>query len=393
VLGSIAGAGYVVQVLDRLPALMHLLDLGVYRTAGERVWHGVSVYDTPLLGNIRGQWEFVYTPFAALLFVPLAPLHGAAFTWVGALGDYAMLTVGVWAALSLLRLRRDARLVLVSLPVAALLMWCEPIRETMAFGQVNILLMTLVLLDVALPDSSKVKGVLIGVAAGIKLTPAFFLLYLLATRRYRAAITAAAAFVATVAVGFAFLWRDSVTFWSGAFADPARVGVPENPSNESLRGFLARAAGVTGGMQIVWLALAAVTAVGCLLLARRLAVRGEELVAVTVCGLGMTVVSPYSWVHHWVWLGALLICLGNLALRGSVAGWVGLVGAALVGSGGVLQLLGFAAATVLDFKPAGLGWFFLNGYLWLTFAVFAAVALYYRTPRDAAALPTDASNR
>ncbi|MDQ0380256.1 glycosyltransferase 87 family protein [Amycolatopsis thermophila] len=380
VLGAVAGFVYVRQVLAQLPVLMHLLDLGVYQIAGERVLDGVSVYDTPLLGNVRGEWEFVYTPFAALLFAPLAPLHGDVFTWVGALGDYAMLAVGVWAALSLLRFRRDVRLVLFSLPVAALLMWCEPIRETMAFGQVNILLMTLVLVDVALPDSSKVKGALIGIAAGIKLTPAFFVLYLVVTRRYRAAIVSVVALVATVAIGFAFLWHDSVTFWSGAFADPTRVGVPENPSNESLRGFFARATGVTGGMQIVWLLAAAATAVVCLLLARRLAARGEELVAVTLCGLGMTAVSPYSWVHHWVWLAMLLICLANLAFRGSVWGWIGLVGAGLVTSGGVLELLGFQAGTVLNFKPAGLEWFFLNGYLWLTFAVFVAVALYYRAP-------------
>ncbi|GAB3577216.1 hypothetical protein GCM10027445_42550 [Amycolatopsis endophytica] len=388
-LGAVAGFFYVKQVLAQLPVLMHLLDLGVYRIAGERVLHGVSVYDTPLLGNVRGEWEFVYTPFSALLFTPLAPLKGDSFTWVGALGDYAMLVVGVWAALSLLRFRRDLRLVLFSLPVAALLMWCEPIRETMAFGQVNILLMTLVLLDVALPDSSKVKGVLIGIAAGIKLTPAFFVLYLLVTRRYRAAIVSGVAFVVTVAVGFAFLWHDSATFWSGAFFDPTRVGVPENPSNESLRGFFARTIDVTGGMQIVWALAAVATAVVCLLLARRLAARGEELIAVTLCGMGMTAVSPYSWVHHWVWLAMLLLCLGNLALRGSVLGWIGLLGAGLVTSGGVLELLGFDAGTVLDFKPAGLEWLFQNGYLWLTYAVFLAVALYYRTPKDPAALPAD----
>ncbi len=388
VLGAVAGFWYVREVLTHLPALLHLLDLGVYRIAGERVLGGVSVYDTPLLGNIRGHWEFVYTPFAALLFTPLAPLKGELFTWVGALGDYAMLAVGVWAALSLLRFRRDLRLVLVSLAVAALLMWCEPVRETMAFGQINILLMTLVLLDLALPDSSKVKGALIGIAAGIKLTPAFFVLYLLVTRRYRAAIVAAGTFVVTVAAGFAFLWRDSVTFWSGAFMDPTRVGVPENPANESLRGFFARATGVTGGMQLVWLLAAAATAVVCLLLARRLAARGEELVAATLCGLATTAVSPYSWVHHWVWLAMLLICLANVALRGSVLGWIGLAGAALITSGGVLPLIGFEADTVLGFQPAGLTWLFQNAYLWLTFAVFVAVALYYRTPKDPAALPT-----
>ncbi|NIH88224.1 glycosyltransferase 87 family protein [Amycolatopsis granulosa] len=389
VLGGVSGFWYVREVLANLPALLHLLDLGVYQIAGQRVLHGVSVYDTPLLGHVRGVWEFVYTPFAALLFVPLAPLTGAGFRWVGALADYAMLVVGVWAALSLLRLRRDVRLVLFSLPVAAVLMWCEPVRETMAFGQVNILLMTLVLLDVALPDSSKVKGALIGIATGIKLTPAFFVLYLLVTRRYRAAAVAGGAFAATVAIGFAVLRHDSVTFWSGAFADPARVGVPENPSNESLRGFFARTTGLAGGMQIGWLLAAVVTAVVCLLLVRRLSARGEELAAVTLCGLAMTAVSPYSWVHHWVWLAMLLIWLADRAFRGSVPAWVALVGALLVTSGGVLPLAGLRENSVLELTAAGVRWLCQNAYLWLTFGVFLAVALGYR----AAARTDSASSR
>ncbi|WP_433200740.1 glycosyltransferase 87 family protein [Nocardia sp. CA-107356] len=380
VLGAAAGICYLGQVLHTPQVMMHLMDLGVYQIAGNRVVDGVSVYDTPLLGHTRGVWEFVYTPFAALLFVPLVDLHGELYTYVGAFGNFAMLTGSVWAALSMLGYRRDRRLVLLGPPIAGLLMWCEPVRETMAFGQINILLLLLVLADMALPDSSRWKGVLTGIAAGIKLTPAFFVIYLLVTRRYRAAVTAIGACAATVLIGFAALPKDSLTYWSGAFVDPTRVGVPENPRNESLRGLLARTIGVDGAHQLLWLVAASAIAAVCLLLARRLSLTGRELPAVVLCGLTTTAVSPYSWVHHWVWLAPLLVYLADLALRrGGVAAPLGLLVALAAASGGLIAVLDPTVVSIFDY-PSGnhLTVFFHNGYVWLTLALFGAAAVWLR---------------
>ncbi|WAL67659.1 glycosyltransferase 87 family protein [Amycolatopsis cynarae] len=380
VLGAVAAGGYLAAVLADPETLMHLKDLGVYQIAGNRVLDGVSVYDTPLLGHTRGVWEFVYTPFAALLFVPLAKLNVPLIVYVGGIGNFLILAVAAWAALALLGYRRDLRLAVFSLPVAALLLWCEPIRQTMAFGQVNILLMTLVLVDLALPDSFRGKGALIGIAAGIKLTPAFFVLYLLFSKRYRAALTSVISLAVTLLIGFLVLPHDSKTFWSGAFADPARVGVPQDPSNESLRGMFARTIGVTGGQQLLWLVVAGAIALACLLLARRLSSGGHELLAVTLCGLTTTAVSPYSWVHHWVWLAALLICLLDASLRRwAVSAWVGLALTFAVASGGVLLLLGSDESSILtipwDHQEVN-----RNAYLWLTIVALAVVALRLKKP-------------
>ncbi|WP_327119873.1 glycosyltransferase 87 family protein [Nocardia sp. NBC_01730] len=380
VLGTAAGGYYVKQVLDMPQMMMHLSDLSVYQIAGNRVADGISVYDTPLLGYTRGVWEFVYTPFAALLFVPLGELQGVLYTFVGAFGNFAMLTASVWAALTILGYRRDMRLALAGLSIAGVLLWCEPVRQTMAFGQINILLLLLVLADMALPDSSRWKGVLTGIAAGIKLTPAFFVIYLLVSGRYRAAASAIDAFAATVLIGFLAMRKDSLTFWSGAFADPTRVGVPENPSNESLRGMVARTVGVDGSRQLLWLAGAVAIATACLFLARRLSLTGHELPAVVLCGLTTTAVSPYSWVHHWVWLAPLLIYLTDLALRrrGVVAG-IGLTAAVVVTSGGVLAFFGRTVGTILDYGSHGnLEVFYRNAYIWLTLALFGAAAVYLR---------------
>ncbi|MQY27510.1 glycosyltransferase 87 family protein [Nocardia aurantia] len=392
-----AGGYYLDQVLTSPQTMMHLVDLGTYQIAGQRVVDGISVYDSPLRGHTRGVFEFVYTPFAALLFVPLVAMHGLVFTWIGGLLNFAMLVGSAWAALSLLGYRRDLRLLATGPLIAALLLWIEPIRSTMAFGQVNILLLLLVLVDLALPDSSRWKGALTGVAAAVKLTPVFFVLYLLATRRYRAAATAVGAIVVTVVVGAIAMWHDSLTFWGGAFADPERVGVPQNSQNESLRGMIARAVGAGTALQALWLLGAAAVTVACLMLARRLWATGRELPAVVLCGLTSTVVSPFSWTHHWVWLAPLLICLADLAIRrpGVVtAGSLAVV--AVVVSDGVMKLVGLHIDNVfgLPNRPP-FAVLDHNAYVWLTLAVFVGVAVgLYREPQPAdTALPELAAAR
>src|SRR5581483_12201814 len=62
-----------------------------------------------------------------------------------------------------------------------LVTWLQPVRETLTFGQINLVLALLVLADllVLAPRGSRLTGVGIGLAAAIKLTPAVFILYLL----------------------------------------------------------------------------------------------------------------------------------------------------------------------------------------------------------------------
>lgn len=96
-----------------------------------------------------------------------------------------------------------------------------------------------------------------------------------------------------------------------------------------------------------------------------------------LCGLATTLVSPYSWVHHWVWLGALLVWLLDASLRPRAFGaWLALLVTAFVVSGGVLDLLGADVGTVLDFPDwHGLEIVYQNAYIWLTVLAFAVVAV------------------
>jgi len=377
--GALAALLFLRAVILDPRGVLPLFDLTAYQVGGQRVLGGVSLYDSPLLGATRGVFEFVYPPFAALLFVPLAPLHGAVFIAVAVLVGVGLLAGVVWLSLIGLGLIRPGRPggvpVSLGLGLTGLLLWCEPILETVAFGQINLLVLVLVLADVLRPDSARSKGVLIGLAAGIKLTPLFFVLYLLVTRRFRAAVVASGAFLATALVGAVVLPGDSRTFWAGAFADPSRVGVPEHPGNQSLRGLIARACGLGTGEQLLWFASAALVAVVGLWLAAHFASAGRELPAAVVCGVTATAVSPFSWVHHWVWFAPLLILLLDRALcQRTAAAWLAWTGVAVLGAHGFFTLFGLLPAPLdapVGNLPAAA---YQHGYVVLTAVLVAVLA-------------------
>ena len=109
---------------------------------------------------------------------------------------------------------------------------------TLFFGQINLVLLALVVGDLALPDRIKGKGIGIGLAAGIKLTPLIFIPYLLFTRRVKAAAVSALTFAVTVGLGFALLPHASAVYWGGKFARPGSK--PFHLDNQSLNGVILR---------------------------------------------------------------------------------------------------------------------------------------------------------
>jgi hypothetical protein len=169
-------------------------------------------------------------------------------------------------------------------------------------------------------DSARSKGAGIGLATALKLTPGIFVVYLLLTRRTRAAVVSLAVFAATVALAYLALPGDSREYWGGAFAEPGRVGRIENAANQSLRGALARVLH-TADVGGVWLGLAVVVGLAGMALAVGAARRGQEARGFALCALTGLLVSPVSWSHHWT---LAVPALGLVALdarrRGSVVG-------------------------------------------------------------------------
>jgi alpha-1,2-mannosyltransferase len=284
---------------------------------GSAVLHGARLY------QLRLVWlPFTYPPFAAVVFTGLAvvPWRVAVTVLTGAS------VVALPAALYLvLRLPGPSRIPArgpawtVALAVATAAIWLEPARATLGYGQVDILLTAAVLYDLSLPDTARCKGVLIGLVAGLKLTPAIFAVYLLVTGRRRAAAIAAAAFAGTVAVGFSVFPASSAWFWSGRFASPGHVSPVQNPQNQSLYGALARAMH-TAHVLPVWLPLATAVAAAGLALAAAASRRGDEALGFSLCAATGLLISPISWIHHWVIVIPALLVAGLAAGRAYRAG-------------------------------------------------------------------------
>lgn len=334
-----AGAAYAASAaaccLLAARSQANFVDLHVYRMGGAAVLHGRDLY------QLRFAWlSFTYPPFAAVVFTALAavPWGVAAAVLTGA--SAVALPVALYMALRLPRPRREPAALVwpLALAAAVVAIWLEPVRTALGYGQVDILVALAVLYDLTRPDTSRHKGAAIGLAAGLKLTPAIFVAYLLITRRYRAAATAAAVFAGTVAVGFAVLPVSSVWYWAGRFANPGRVSQIQDPENQSLLGALARTMH-TADVLPVGVPLAAVVAVAGLALAAAAARRGDEALGFSLCAITGLLVSPISWTHHWVIaIPALPVAglavyrayrAGNMAAAG--LGHAGIMGVAVIG--------------------------------------------------------------
>ena len=286
-------------------------DLFVYRYGGRAVVEGLSLYgsDDPVTGL-----PFTYPPFAAVLMVPLAPLPG----WV---------TAAVWTALSAAALAvavvavrrelgRPAPGWLVALLAGGALA-LEPVWQNTTFGQVNLLLMAVVLVDLLGP-ARRWSGVLVGVAAGVKLTPLVFVVLLVLVARRSAAGRAVLAFAATVVIGFAVLPGSSATYWSDRLLDADRVGPPALAHNQSVYGALTRL-GDGPPSSVLWLLLAGALSVGVLLVGVQWWRRGDRALGTCLAAVSMLLASPVAWSHHWVWAVPVTLVLWEHSRWASVA--------------------------------------------------------------------------
>jgi alpha-1,2-mannosyltransferase len=289
------------------------IDLEVYRAGGRAVLGGTPLYQEPLWAGLR----FTYPPWAAILFTPFAPLPSALAQTIAVIGNCALLVFTALWSWRAVGIAPGRRLIVLSSVTASLLFCNEAVHATVYVGQVNLVLLALILGDLLRDDDHKSKGIGLGIAAGIKLTPLIFLLYLVVTRRYRAACVATATFLATVAAGFLILPHDSVRYWlAGTFADTSRIYTDvASRHNQSLRGMLLRLGISADSAQAGWLVLALGTAAGTIVVAAWASRRGEQLLAVTLCGLCSAALSPWSWGHHWVWLVPLAVFLVRLVTQ------------------------------------------------------------------------------
>lgn len=334
----------------RWPSLAGQVDLLVYRFGAGRVLAGQDLYSVGLTGNPR-TLLFDYTPFAALCSIPLTLVTSPAAQVIGLLGNAALLVYVVRRTLVRLGVTTSSGLWSLGALLVGLLCWLEPVRLSLQLGQVNLLILAVVVADLLGPDTRRWAGVGIGVVAGIKLTPALFVVFLVLTGRRRAAVVATVTFVATVVLGFLVLPRDSGYFWlRGGFDDVARI-TSDPVANTSLKGLFVRMH-LGGAPPVVATAALAVAALAVAVLAWR---RGQAVLGLAVVGMASAALSPFSWSHHWVWVVPLAVHLGHRAyVVGSRPALVALWLFWAVFAGWVVRTTGDTPETgLLSLRPGG----------------------------------------
>ena len=301
---------YLVHVGHGIGLGCYRIDLEVYRTGARVLLDGGDLYgQLPRLGDGR-ELPFTYPPFAALAFIPLAILGYSMANWLLTAVTIACVAASLWcfavgtAGENGARMRR---LLPWALPAALLL---EPIRSTLTYGQLNVLLMALVSFDCLTRAPRWPRGIGVGIAAALKLTPGVFLLFFLLRRDLRSAVRAGLSFAACTGAGFALAPHDSLRYWTKIAYQPARIGGISYASNQSILGTLARLGLSNPARTWLWLILCLLVAALTVTGMRGALKAGQVTSALLLNAVAGLLISPISWSHHWVWAApALLTCL------------------------------------------------------------------------------------
>jgi hypothetical protein len=324
--GLIIASGLAILIFD---AHYRFFDMVIYHDAIRWWISGGNLYD--YVAPVRGRLGFTYPPFAALVLLPVTALPAAVAGWLNVVASTVALAVVLAVAVAPIAARRGwtGRSVLaVALPLALL---TEPVRQTLGLGQVNLMLMVLVVVDLAVLRGSAWTGVGVGIATAVKLTPGLLLVYLLVTRQWRALWTATFTVVALTACGFLIAPAESMRYFGHLIWQTGRIGATDAVANQSLAGLFARVAGTATAPTGWWLGASLLMLVAGLRRARAAHLDGDEMAALTLVGLTANLISPMSWTHHLVFLPIAVLVLTDVALRNGdpLAGAAALAGYAL----------------------------------------------------------------
>jgi alpha-1,2-mannosyltransferase len=324
-LAASAWAGW--RLLGHIP---YRIDIDVYRMGGRAWLDNRPLYADGAMFHTRGGLDlpFTYPPLAAVAFAPFALLSLNVASVAITLTTLVLLIASTVIVLTRLNLMTSSsstaittepawlrRCWLAAAIVAPAVIYLEPIRSNFDFGQINVVLMTLVVADCVPRKTPWPRGVLLGVAIALKLTPAVFLLYFLLRRDTRALLVTAISAMAATLAGFALDWRDSCEYWTNTVRNTDRIGTATLNTNQNIAGALARLGLGEGERFVLWM-LACFAVLGLTVWAARRVLRAGQPVLALICvAMFGLVVSPISWSHHWVWVLPTVLVISVVAFR------------------------------------------------------------------------------
>jgi alpha-1,2-mannosyltransferase len=317
-----------VALFGVLPSLLLLLAIGqhgvgwdfhAYYVGARAYLHGVSPYPAHTLAALSGKQEFVYPAPMAALLAPLAlmPYSVALILWL--VGSVAAIAVGI----RILGVR-DWR-------CYGALFLTHPVLESVRLGTVMPMLMLLLALLWRYRDRIMLAAILAALLAVSKVLLFPLLVWLAATRRFRAAALGAAFAAGTCLIGWLPLHLSSLTTYPALLHALASF---EETFSYSLTSFVVGlGASSAAATAVAWSAGAALLALVVT------AGRTDDFLGLRLALAASFVLSPIVWGHYYVllivplairwprfalvWLAAAWIRSDTLALPHAVI-WAGL---------------------------------------------------------------------
>jgi hypothetical protein len=252
-----------------------------------------------------------HPPTAVLFVLPLGLLSYSNACLLWSLWSLLCLGLSGWI---IQRLHPNALTLWSVLPCAALLLWCNPFRQQMNQGQLNLVLLLLLTGTWAADRTDRpwLAGGLLGAAMAIKLFPGYVFVYFAARRQWRPLAAGASSFLLLTALTILVLG-------SACYRDYATVALPAVEKyrvfwpNLSLAGFWHKLFNSQGSHIIplwqnpalAWTATlisdAIVTVLTAWFIWRSRTLRECDLAfALTI--LAMLLVSPITWDHYFTLL-------------------------------------------------------------------------------------------
>lgn len=284
----------VVVHFTYLAATAYMMDLEVFQDAGWALRRGQDLYSSDF--PTRSGFRFIYPPFAAVLFYPMTWAGPVTLQIIWTLATVAAVWAMLWMVLKKLHVGCPATMATCLLGIVLLL---DPLRANILFGQVNVFLALLIVADVLGYLPKQLRGLGVGVAAGIKITPAAYALVFLMRRDFAAVAKSFGWFLVTVVIGYLVRFNESTYFWTDEFFASNRGGAPAYEANQAFSGLLARA-GVEGtALNIGIYGFFVFGAIAAAFVAWVFQRNGYEVAALATVALAVSFAGPYAVSHHW----------------------------------------------------------------------------------------------
>jgi alpha-1,2-mannosyltransferase len=344
----LAGAiGLTWQLIRPLVFNADIYDFNSHYLAAYATQHGLDPYDLDTLQvlakelHIRKVTIYRYPPFHTMLMMPLGALPYPVADFVWRILNLAFTALCIWLIGKTMSLEFSAKNLLV---VGLIVFNYDPLIYTIAIGQVNMLILTLLMLAVFAFSRKRttLSGVFLGLAASSKIIPGVLLAYFFWKKNYRMVMASAVTIVTSAAIGFLALGAETTrtfinVFMTFAQEDNSWIG------NQSLRGFLSRLfvgdefvhawypdASLERNLYYLGVAIFAAFTAFVLYRSRR---TGTFHVEFAFVFLTYFIITPTTWVHHLVWamyplVAIALACLDRKNLAPAI---VFVIGFSLIG--------------------------------------------------------------